>query len=88
MITEIEESKILIKYILCNFKFKFDCRKCNSKRKYNNNKCQQNCKKLIKHHLKAKNITLGILTYVLLSVIKIMKLLIFALAEKVLLMIS
>ena len=57
MITGIEESKILIKYILYNFKFKSDCRKCNSKRKYNNNKCQQNCKKLIKHHLSKKYYT-------------------------------
>ena len=39
MITRINESKILKKYISCEFKCKFDGRKCNSNQKWNNDKC-------------------------------------------------
>ena len=40
MITEINESKTLTKYISCKFKCKFDKRKCNSNQWWNNDKCQ------------------------------------------------
>ena len=39
MITGINESKSLTKYISCKFKCKFDKRKCNSYQWWNNNKC-------------------------------------------------
>ena len=45
MITEINESKILTKYISCECKCKFDGRKCNSDQWWNNNNCQCECKK-------------------------------------------
>ena len=38
MITGINESKILTKHISCKCKCKFDKRKCNSNRKWNNDK--------------------------------------------------
>ena len=38
MITKIDESKILTKYISCECKCKFDDRKCNSNQKWNNDK--------------------------------------------------
>ena len=39
MITEINESKTLAKYVSCECKCKFDGRKCNSNQKWNNDKC-------------------------------------------------
>ena len=39
MITRINESKTLSAYILCDCKCKFDGRKCNLNRKWNNGKC-------------------------------------------------
>ena len=54
MITGIEVSKILLRYISYNCKWKFDCRKCNSKPKYNNDKCQYDYKKTVKHHVSKK----------------------------------
>ena len=47
MVTGKHESKILAKDILCKCKCKFDGRKCNSNQKWNNNKCQWECKKHI-----------------------------------------
>ena len=45
MITGINESKTLIKYISCECKCKFDGRKCNSDQWWNNGKYQCDCKK-------------------------------------------
>ena len=39
MITEIDESKIPSKHISCKCECKFDNIKCNSNKKWNNNKC-------------------------------------------------
>ena len=39
MITEINESKTLLKDIPCKYKCKFDSRKCNSNQNWNNDKC-------------------------------------------------
>ena len=52
MITGINESKTLTKYISCKCKGKFDSRKCNSNKKWNNDKCQCKCKK---YHICEKN---------------------------------
>ena len=49
MITRINESKTLIKYISCDFRCKFDGEKCNSKQKLNSDKGRYVFKKLIKH---------------------------------------
>ena len=51
MITEKNESKILTKDISCEYKCKIDGRKCNSNRKWNNDKCQCECKQ---HHIREK----------------------------------
>ena len=40
MITVINESKTLIKHISCKCEHKFDSRKCNSNRRWNNEKCE------------------------------------------------
>ena len=48
MITGINESRTLTKHISCECKCKFYGRKCNSNQKWNNDKCQCNCKK---HHI-------------------------------------
>ena len=45
MITGINESKTLTKYISCECKCRFDRRKCNSDQWWNNDKCQRECKK-------------------------------------------
>ena len=45
MITRIYEAKALIKYISCDYKFKFSSTTCNLNQKLNNNKCQCDCKK-------------------------------------------
>ena len=39
MITRINESKTLTKYVSCKCKCKFDGRKSNSHQKWNNDKC-------------------------------------------------
>ena len=46
MITGINESKILIKHISCEWKGKFDGRKCISDQWRNHDKCLCECKKL------------------------------------------
>ena len=45
MITGMYESKTLTKHKSCKCKCKFDGRKCNSNQKWNNGKCQRECKK-------------------------------------------
>ena len=45
MITRIHEAKTLIKHISCNYKCKFYSATCNSNQKWNNDKCQCECKK-------------------------------------------
>ena len=44
MITRKNESKTIAKHFLCEWKFKFDGRKCKSNQKWNNDKCQCQCK--------------------------------------------
>ena len=44
MITGINKPKILTKYVSCKCKRKFDGEKCNSNQKWNNDKCQCECK--------------------------------------------
>ena len=44
MVTRKNESKTLAKHISCKCKCKFDSSKCNSNRKWNNNKYQSECK--------------------------------------------
>ena len=45
IITEINESKTLTKYISCEHKSRFDGIKCNSYQLWNNDKCRCECKK-------------------------------------------
>ena len=45
IVTEINEWKILIKYISCECECKFDGRKCNLSQWWNNDKLQHECKK-------------------------------------------
>ena len=40
MITGVNEAKILVKYISCDFKHKFDGKTCNSNQKSSGNKCR------------------------------------------------
>ena len=65
-ITRLNESKILIKHILCKCKYKFDGRKCNSNQKWNNNKCRWECK-----NPKEYKIIFGILLYVAVKILNI-----------------
>ena len=51
MNTGTNESKISTKHISCEFKWKFDGRKCNWYQKWNNDKCWCECKK---HHISEK----------------------------------
>ena len=51
MIAAINESKTLTKHISCQCKCKFDGRKCNSNKKWNNDKCQCRGKNPKKHHI-------------------------------------
>ena len=50
-ITGMNESKILIKYISCKCECKFDTTKCNSKQKWNSNKCLCECKNPKEHQV-------------------------------------
>ena len=50
MITKINESKILTKYISSECKFKFDVRNCNSNQKWNIDKCRCECKNPEEHN--------------------------------------
>ena len=52
MITGINKSKTLTKYILCKCKCKFDERICNLSQWWNNDKCRCECKK---HHICEKD---------------------------------
>ena len=45
IITGINESKTLTKYILCECKCMFDGKKCNSNQWWNKDKCLRECKK-------------------------------------------
>ena len=45
MIAGIDASKTSTKHISCDYKSKFDRRKCNSDQWWNNNKCRCECKK-------------------------------------------
>ena len=54
MITVRNKSEILTKHISCKCKYKFDGRKCNSNQKWNNKKCQCECKNLKEHCAKNK----------------------------------
>ena len=54
MITGTNESKILTKHMACKCKYKFHGRKCNSDKKWNNDKCRCECKR---HHIREKDYT-------------------------------
>ena len=45
-------NEISTKHISCEFKCKFDGRKCNSNQKWNNDKCQRECKNPKEHNVK------------------------------------
>ena len=47
MIIGIYEAKKLIKHISCHCKYKFSSTTCNSNQKWNNDKCQCECKKYL-----------------------------------------
>ena len=49
VIKDINESKALAKHISCDWRCELDGRKCNSIQKWNYDKCQNECKKTIKH---------------------------------------
>ena len=51
----INESKILIRLISCLCRCELYCSKCNSKQKWNSNKCQCECKESIKKYLCEKD---------------------------------
>ena len=53
--TGINKLKTLRKYISCEWKFKFDGRKCNSDQKSDNDKCRCNCKNPKNHHVCKKD---------------------------------
>ena len=44
IIKGINKSRTLAKLISCGCRFNFDGRKCNSRQKWNNHKCQCECK--------------------------------------------
>ena len=69
----INESKILVKHISWKCKFEFDGRKCNSGQKWNNDRCQFECKKTRKHYV-CKKVMPGILAYVLASLMRKLRL--------------
>ena len=71
MINKINESKTLAKHISCECRYEFNGRKYNSRQNWNNDKCQYECKKPIKH---GNRIMLGILVDMLVSVIRILTL--------------
>ena len=50
MIIATNESKTLTKLISCKCECKFDSIKCNSNQKWNNDKCQCECKNSKEHH--------------------------------------
>ena len=52
MVTGKNESKMLTKDISCEYKYKFDGRKCNPNQKWNNDKFRCECKK---HHICEKD---------------------------------
>ena len=70
MITKTNESKTLRKHISCECKCKFDGRKCNSNQKWNNGKCQCECKNLRKRHAN-KNIIFGVLVHIIVKIVNI-----------------
>ena len=70
MITGINESKTLTKHVSCEFKCKFDGRKCNSNPKWNNDKCCCECKNPKKHRVCIK-IIFGILLHKVVKMINI-----------------
>ena len=66
-ITEKNWSKILTKHVPCKGECKFNGRKCNSNQKWNNDKCQPECKNII--HV--KKIIFGILLHVFAETVSI-----------------
>ena len=68
MITRINNSKILTKYVSCKYKCEFDSRKCNSNQTWNNDKCRCGYKKSDKKDICAKKI-FGILLNVLMKIV-------------------
>ena len=50
-IEEVIESRTLTKHILCECRCEFYGRKCNLGQKWNNDKCQCECEKPVKHRI-------------------------------------
>ena len=67
MITGKNESKVLTNDISCESKYKFDGKKYNTNRKWNNNKCRCECKSIIY----VKKIIFGILLHVVAKMVNI-----------------
>ena len=67
MITGINVLKIITKHVSCKSECKFDGRKCNSNKKWNNDKCQCECKNIIC----AKKVIFGILLHVVVKMANI-----------------
>ena len=67
------ESRTLIKHISCKWRCKCDGKKWNSQQEWNNDNCQCECKKPIYYRL-YEEVMLGILAYILASVIKVVRL--------------
>ena len=55
LITGINQSKILTKFISCRCECKFDGKKCDPNQKWNNDECWCECKNLEKHHVCKKD---------------------------------
>ena len=71
LITRKNESKTLTKHIPCEFKYKFDGRKCNLNQISNNNKCCCECKNLKK--MCVKKVIFEILLHVVLKMVDMQK---------------
>ena len=67
LLKKINESKTLAKHISCERRCEFDSRKCNLRQKWNNDNCQRECKKPIKHRV-LKSTMPGIVVHLLASV--------------------
>ena len=69
MITGINESRKLTKYILCKRECGFDSKKCNSNQKWNNEKCWCECKNLNKTMCVWKKYKFGILQHIVVKMV-------------------
>ena len=68
MITGINESKMLAKYISCEYNVNLNGKKCNSNQQQNNDKYQYECKTQ-KNIVSEKKVIFGILLHVVLKMV-------------------